>query len=458
MVPLGLSTRTRALHLIAVAGALGCTPALVEPGGRPDPADSNADTAPAEIVYPQPQRVLLVIWDTVRAGHLSACGYPRETTPHLDALAASSTVFTQANPGSYWTLSSMASLFSGMFSHNHRVDYDLDAEGYVLDDGILTLAEAMQARGFYTAVFTNQSLFYQNASLSQGFDEWRFLDGTAIVPNAESLMDRMGEEPWFLVAYWMGAHAPYIPDAQHDLWSSGSVDDINVRGCDGVDPGMYPESWVCFNDLNSGAVQWNERQWQFIRDKYDGTIHQHDAWLGSLWAALEQRGLADTTLFTLTADHGEALADHGQINAWHVWPYDDTQLVPLIVRFPEVFPAASVGTQVRTMDLYATLMRLTGGLDGHPMDSEPLTEVIEGRGGDRVSVGATAAGDGRQWYRFDGYKLIWSREREEQQARELFDLGADPHEQDNLWDLEPSRVAQLEAAHAAFLEETAIQR
>jgi glucan phosphoethanolaminetransferase (alkaline phosphatase superfamily) len=43
---------------------------------------------------PDAPNVLWVIWDTARQDHLSLYGYPRPTTPHLDAWAEDARVFT----------------------------------------------------------------------------------------------------------------------------------------------------------------------------------------------------------------------------------------------------------------------------------------------------------------------------------------------------------------------------
>jgi arylsulfatase A-like enzyme len=445
--------------LLALAlGLAGCSTADSVPP-RPDKPAPDTSVEDTQVEAPCDHglgNVVLVLWDTVRADHLSTNGYARDTTPALSEIAAEGTVFLQATSGSYWTTSSIASLFSGMASHNHGVDYPLEDGGMTLDDDIVTMAEAMQARGYHTAMYTNQALVYYNDSLSQGFDEWRFLDADDIVNNAITLMDRDLEQPWFMVAYWMGAHAPYDPDEAYDLWATEGVEDINVLGCDGVDPSQYPEGWTCFNDLNSGDVQWTEREWDYIRARYDGDIRQHDAWLGELWDALECRDMADSTLFAFTSDHGEALHDHGDVDAWHIWPYDNTLRVPLVLRWPTIFPARQRHNEVRTMDLYATLTELSCQPAEHELDSLDLLDAFEGQVENRAAVGATMSSGGRQWYRHDGWKLIWSRENEAMHSHELFDLEADPTEQHNLWDSRPEKVEQLRAAHAAYLEDSTI--
>jgi hypothetical protein len=75
--------------MIASALAAGC-----------GPSDQPASDAPAAAVArepaPPPRHVLLVSIDTLRADHLGCYGYPKPTSPQLDALAAESIVFDNA--------------------------------------------------------------------------------------------------------------------------------------------------------------------------------------------------------------------------------------------------------------------------------------------------------------------------------------------------------------------------
>ena len=85
--------------------------------------------------------VILIVVDTLRADHMSLYGYPRATTPRLDALAAKGLVFDNASAGSSWTLPSMAMLMTGAYDGRN---------GSTLDQPWPTLAESMQAAGYAT--------------------------------------------------------------------------------------------------------------------------------------------------------------------------------------------------------------------------------------------------------------------------------------------------------------------
>ncbi len=64
--------------------------------------------------------VVLVILDTVRADHLSACGYARPTSPFAEELFSNADFATcQAYSPASWTLPSHASFFTGLPAEEH---------------------------------------------------------------------------------------------------------------------------------------------------------------------------------------------------------------------------------------------------------------------------------------------------------------------------------------------------
>ena len=102
-------------------------------GGRPDQARrENARPLPP----PGSPNVLLIVMDTVAAGHLSLYGYDRATSTTLVELAERGIRFDSARAASSWTLPSHATMFTGRWLHELSV-------GWVtpLDRDASTLAE-----------------------------------------------------------------------------------------------------------------------------------------------------------------------------------------------------------------------------------------------------------------------------------------------------------------------------
>ena len=66
-------------------------------------------------------RVVLISLDTLRADRLGCYGYERDTSPHLDAFAQESLLFTQVTSAASNTSPSHMSMFTGLFPPVHGV-------------------------------------------------------------------------------------------------------------------------------------------------------------------------------------------------------------------------------------------------------------------------------------------------------------------------------------------------
>ena len=98
--------------------------------------------------------ILLLVLDTQRVDRLSVYGYERETSPNLDALAADATRFRHAVTPAQWTIPTHTSLFTGYYPAVHRTQQSFSKA----PASVPTLAELLQADGYYTAAFCNNPL------------------------------------------------------------------------------------------------------------------------------------------------------------------------------------------------------------------------------------------------------------------------------------------------------------
>ena len=117
---------------------------------------------------PGSPNVLLIVMDTVAAGHLSLYGHDRPTTTTLVELAGRGIRFDAARSTSSWTLPSHASMFTGRWFHELAV-------GMLTPLGRTppTLAEYLGQRGYATAGFiANTGYCARGSGLSRGFTEY----------------------------------------------------------------------------------------------------------------------------------------------------------------------------------------------------------------------------------------------------------------------------------------------
>ncbi|MGH7505525.1 MAG: sulfatase, partial [Longimicrobiales bacterium] len=333
--------------------------------------------------------VLLIILDTVRAASLGLYGYDRPTTPNLERLGASSVVFEQAIAPSSWTLPSHATLMTGRYPNELSADWEAP-----LDRTYPTLAEVLAARGYATAAFSANGA-YANAltGLGRGFARYEDFPATAGEAVRTSLMFRrmlqrlkLGEllrdghmgrksaadiggafldwlagkpadRPFFVFLNYFDAHDPYEPAPPFDTLFGPR------RPLPRLNWGRPPSAEL--------VEAWT--------DDYDRAIAYLDHELGLLFEELDRRGVLDSTVVVITADHGEHLGEHGFMRHGTTL-YLPVLHVPLIVRFPPVTPeSVRVATPVTLRDVPATMLDLAG-IEGTPIPGASLVTTWSGDG------------------------------------------------------------------------------
>lgn len=180
---------------------------------------------------------------------------------------------------------------------------------------------------------------------------------------------------------------------------------------------------------------------RFVRASYWAVCDLIDAQIGRLLRALEESGQAENTLVVYVSDHGEMLGDHG-IYLKGPFFYEQAIHVPFIVSCPgRVMPQRS-SALVELTDLAQTLLDAVE-LPSHPgMQGKSLWPLLTGTGN-------------REYHRDDVYceyynsgkahknptpHLTMVRTRthklvvnHSESDGELYDLREDPHETYNLW-------------------------
>jgi len=351
---------------------------------RKRPATASPSGAP---------NVLLIILDTVRAASLSAYG-GRASTPTLDSVAATGVAFDRAVSTAPWTLPSHASIFTGLWPHQHGADWRVP-----LDERSPTLAEVLWRQGYLTGGFTANLVFTSREhGLHRGFQVYRdyrrssgaLLRSAALVQtittskqlrrlvgfreimgrkraehvNREFLAweQRTGNQPWFAFLNYYDAHEPYLPRPHFEgTYSSG----LPARRFD------YQRFW----NVEGGIERWpalTPPEVEAERAAYEETIAGQDADVGALLDDLRRRGVLERTLVVITSDHGELFGEHGMFTHGNSI-YWRTLHVPLVIAWPGHVPSGQKVTEtVSLRDLAATILGLAfpgspSGLPGNPL-------------------------------------------------------------------------------------------
>lgn len=404
--------------------------------------------------------VLLIVIDTVRADHLSCYGYERPTTPRIDALlAAKGVVVEQAYSQAPWTLPSVISLVTGRYPTELLSE---EVTGFELPADEPSLGELLLQQGYETAAFYGNPALHEGTGFGRGFRTF-FAPPAAFdwfERHADDLQNRLlpwvrahKQRPFFLYAHYLDPHDPYD--------NEDVVDGRSVYGKDyqGEINGHQVHS-IYGGSLELANPQEDVEQ---LRALYDSELTYVDQYVGELLETLGPEVLSNT-LVILTSDHGEELFDHG---GWKHGQslYDEQIRVPFLVRWDgRVGAGRRLAGPVELLDVVPTVLAATG-TDGEA--SYQGINLLPALAGERSLPRRTAFsqhlsfGPLRAAAVLDGYKLILFNRREtfepvdDFQAYltakdlgrfediELYDLGKDPKERQNLALSDPNRVRQI---------------
>ena len=399
---------------------------------------------------PEPVNVVIVMVDTLRADHMTAYGYERETTPFFNEFASQGFVFEHARSQSSCTFPSVNSLLT---SRNPAIFTRQEADQLGIPEEYPSIAEILKDHGYRTIavsaspiVRATPSEFNPVGGFDRGFETfvedplWRpgALVNRAIIRQLDA-----AEEPFFLYAHYMDPHGPYQPPERYTKQFAGGYDghDFIRRG----DP--IPIANMLYK--NGPHYDITDRDIQHLVDLYDDEIRYFDGVFRRLIKNLEDRDLLDRTLIIISSDHGEEFLEHGQIKHCRgVW--DTVTRVPLIFRFPGVEGGHRIDSAVQNLDIVPTILDyLDIDPEGLDFEGTSLLPLLEGREPERVFAFADqreyrSADDGR-------FHLILNGESG---AATLFDLRSDPGEQHDLFRTDHPEALRLSEALNGWLTDT----
>ncbi len=167
---------------------------------------------------------------------------------------------------------------------------------------------------------------------------------------------------------------------------------------------------------------------------YYGMISLMDREIGRILDALDRLGAAQNTLVVFTSDHGHFLGQHGLIakGAFH---YEDMIKVPLLLRHPGRVPAGRVSADLQSLvDLAPTFLAAAG--QEPPGIMTGVNQLPCWHGGSAVRDCVLV--ENRHTYKNVHHRSYVDRRYKITVYRtlddgELFDLGEDPGEVNNLW-------------------------
>ena len=186
-----------------------------------------------------------------------------------------------------------------------------------------------------------------------------------------------GDEPWFLFASFVHPHPPFAPpNPWHKLYRAP------LMPLPKVPPGA--EAFHTYINRRQNRYKYRDQGIDLnlvrgLKAYYYACISFIDFQIGRILKALDQTGQLDNTLIMFTSDHGEFLGDYNCFGKRSM--LDSAARVPMIVRFPERFPAGEVCRRpVSLVDVAPTFLAASAAeTTDHALDGFDLAEVAAGR-------------------------------------------------------------------------------
>lgn len=379
--------------------------------------------------------IVLLVLDTVGAGHLSLYGYHRRTSPNLERIARECTVYTRCFAPACWTVPSHASLFTGLYPAQHGA-YETR---YELRENLPHLVSLLKASGYRTLGISANGAVSPATGLCRDFDEFHDLgkgdpdhllseggtppDG----PPGPGLQGRLKQavrpgEVWRLARGHLKEHGRLgeVLRAALGLGAALARSCLNPTPLDNATPytrktlrllkrffrqekSTSPPYFLFVNFLQAHHHYRPPLRWrQFSRwyhrahvsplrfygsppsrsltrlvsrytDLYDDEVFYLDAMVGRVWQSLKETPGFDNTVVIITSDHGEHFGEKGHYT--HILSlYNELLWVPLLIRYPGQGGAGGKVDErlVSLTDLYATILDLVDSPFPRPETSVSL--------------------------------------------------------------------------------------
>ncbi|MDE0103645.1 MAG: sulfatase-like hydrolase/transferase [Bryobacterales bacterium] len=420
---------------------------------------------------PRPN-VVLIMTDDQGWAQLGSHGDPVLQTPHLDSLAAESVEMTRfyVSPVCAPT---RAALMTGRYNYRTGV-VDTYLGRAMMHPDEATIAEILGSAGYRTGIFGKWHLGdnYPQRPVDQGFEEAVVHKGGGIGQPSDPpgsdyfdpILFRNGTqesfsgyctdvyfdeairwigdgsgEPFFAYIPTNAPHSPYlVPDSYREPYAEQGLSDKDAR--------IY------------------------------GMITNIDDNVGRLMAHLEANGLTGNTIFIFMTDNGPTTRLYNAgLRLQKGSVYENGIRVPFFARWPDELEPLKIDQLGAHIDVVPTLLAATGttppsdlhidGIDLLPLWKGEVESLPE-----RTYFVQAHRGNAPQLYRAfaaveQQYKLVQALrfgrpepEPAELEALELYDLIADPGEQQDLAKERPEVLERLKESYERWFEEVSSTR
>jgi len=403
-------------------------------------------------------------------------GHPQVKTPHIDRLAARGVLFTNAHCQSPVCNPSRASLLSGVSPETSGI-YFLNPSLSQTEAGKNheVLPKRFEREGFHVSgagkVFhsrENKSHVPNYAGNFGGFGpipkkkispfkghplwDWgayperdELMTDHKVASWAGQQIKTKSDQPFLLMAGFVTPHVPqFTPQKWIDLYPLDTLQVPKTRQDDLDDLSPYAIDLTRLQHI-APTQEWvvANNQWKPLVQTYLACVSFTDHQVGRLLDALDASPHKDNTIIVFFSDHGFHLGEKEHWAKRTLW--QDGSGVPMIIAGPGIAQGRICDKPVQLLDLYPTLLDLTGLAANPQHEGHSLRPLLEDPAANWPHTARSSFGPENVAIVSEQFRYIHYTDGSE----ELYHRKTDPHEWSNL--ASDPAMKEILATHRAEL-------
>ena len=330
----------------------------------------------------QKPNIVIIMADDLGFGDLSCYGNTFINTPHLDQMAAEGMKFTDFHSNGAVCSPTRAALLTGKYQQRVGIEGVVTAKSHRtvgLDLEEVTFADALKQEGYRTGIMGKWHVGYpaEFNPVHQGFDEYRgFVSGNV---DYHSHIDQENYEDW-----WKQNRLTPEEGYATDLITKHATDFIKANH---DEPFLLYIAHGAPHSPNQGrqsppvrgpAAKAKKQSAQERATIYKEMIEVMDEGIGAVITTLKDLAIEQNTLVFFFSDNGPS--SRGSSGGLHgakgsVW--EGGHRVPAIAWWPgSIQPAQQAKETVMTMDVFPTIVSLSGAKKNLDWDGIDISEVL----------------------------------------------------------------------------------
>jgi N-acetylglucosamine-6-sulfatase len=304
--------------------------------------------------------------------------------PNIERIANEGVNFTRTYAPTSMCGPSRASIYTGLYAHQHKAENN----NYAFTDSLAKIGQILHDQGYYTGFFgkygqgfgqPHEFDFFINTTEDDyelttynlnGTPTFYYSHNTDVLSNfINGFFDSIqvhNDQPFAIFFFPFGPHPPNTPQNEYLTLYEGM--DVNYPIATDQYSSLYPEYYY---EATSNWTKDSIKTVEFLIDRFE-VLKGIDDVVGELFNYTDSLGITDSTLYLYTSDNGYIAGEHGM--RAKVLPIEESIHVPMFVRYKPWFNDSIVmdNDLVELIDIPSTILDLIGvedtfGFEGHSL-------------------------------------------------------------------------------------------